>query len=540
VNSQVVLVVSNDPETRSYLEMALRCEGFGVDAIGDSEKALQHLRGATICAVLLDISSAQGDGLQALRAIRQVQCDLPVVAVSSDVSSGAVVEAMRAGASDFLSKPVSPEALQRALTNLFADPPIEAAAQGTALTLHEAYLGSSPNLRSLHKLLPPVAWSEAPVLILGETGVGKEVLARQLHALSRRSHKPFFKLNCAALPSELVESELFGYEGGAFTGALQHTPGMFELADGGTLLLDEIGDMDFKLQARLLHVLQDYEFQRLGGQETVRVDVRVIAATHNDLEAAISAGNFRQDLYYRLNVVTLYVPPLRELREDIVPLTKFLLKKHCREPLPEIPPKLEKALLEHDWPGNIRELENVLRKFTILRNADAIARDLTTRTTGRRFVGADSGVSEAIVAVEAAPEPEPILEKVTRAKRQAETEAILAALNTMRWNRKKAAALLKIDYKALLYKMKKLGVQSGPNSETALNDNGDGCGAPPLSEPNSTGQAKASRTLRRSSACQIKLPEALPPSTYKSRDIGEEPGEQKRTAAAAKSSGATR
>jgi DNA-binding NtrC family response regulator len=298
--------------------------------------------------------------------------------------------------------------------------------------------------------------------------------------------------------------------------------------------------MDFKLQAKLLHVLQDYEFQRLGGQETVRVDVRVIAATHNDLEAAISAGKFRQDLYYRLNVVTLYVPPLRELREDIVPLTKFLLKKHCREPLPEIPLKLQKALLEHDWPGNIRELENVLRRFAILRNADAIAWDLTTRTTRRTLIGADSGVGEAIAAAEAAPEPEPILEKVTRAKRQAETEAILAALNAMRWNRKKAAALLKIDYKALLYKMKKLGVQADLNSETAINDNGDGRGAPPRGETNSTGQTKASRTSRRSSACQIKLPEALPPSTYKSRDIGEGPGEQKRTAAAAKSSGATR
>src|SRR5215471_687873 len=472
--SRVVLVVSDDADVRSYLEMALRCEGFGVEAIEDGRDVLQKLHnGAPICAVLLDISSAKNDGLQLLRAMRGIERNLAVVVLSSDGPSGVVVEAMRSGASDFLTKPINPEALQLTLSNISTDPGTESLAPGTRLALHEAYLGSSPNMRSIHKLLPPVAWSEAPVLIQGETGVGKEVLARQLHALSRRAHKPFFKLNCAALPLELAESEIFGYERGAFTGAFQRTSGMFELADGGTLLLDEIGDMDLKLQAKLLQVLQDHEFQRLGGKETVRVDMRVIAATHNDLETAILEGKFRQDLYYRLNVVTLYVPPLRELREDIVPLTEFLLKKHCRDPLPEITLKLQKALLEHDWPGNVRELEKVVRKFAILRNADAIAPDLTTRATRTTFMGAAAGVSEAIARVQASPEPQPILEQVTRAKHQAETEAILAALNTMRWNRKKTAALLKIDYKALLYKMKKLGLQAGSEREEMVNGNNE-------------------------------------------------------------------
>ena len=322
VNSQVVLVVSGDAEVRSYLEVALRCEGFGVEAIEEHEEALQYLRnGAPICTVLLDISSSRNDGLQVLRAIRGIERNLPVVVLSSDVPSGVVVEAMRAGASDFLTKPINPETVQRALSNIFKDPGTEFPARRTGVAQHQTYLFSSLNMRSIHKLLPAVGWSEAPVLIHGETGVGKEVLAKQLHALSRRAHKPFFKLNCAGLPSELAESELFGYERGAFIVAVQRTPGMFELADGGTLLLDEIGDMDFKLQARLLQVLHDREFQRLGGKETVRVDIRVIAATQRDLELAISAGKFRPDLYYWLNVVTFYVPPLRELREDIVPLT---------------------------------------------------------------------------------------------------------------------------------------------------------------------------------------------------------------------------
>ena len=318
-------------------------------------------------------------------------------------------------------------------------------------------------MREIQSLSGQIGWSEAPILLQGETGSGKEVIAREFHARSPRAKKLFLKLNCAALPSELVESELFGYERGAFTGAFQKKAGMFEMADGGTILLDEIGDMDFRLQAKLLQVLQDHQFQRIGGKDMVKVDVRIMAATHRDLEKAILDRSFREDLYYRLNVINIHIPPLRERGEDIPALADHLLKRHANssQPLPVITPELKRTLLAYHWPGNVRELENVMRKLLILRDPELITRDLQSKMARRTLLASTMPES---VARAAAPEvgESPILEQVTKAKQQAEIDAIVAALNATRWNRKQAAALLKIDYKALLYKMKKLGVESKP------------------------------------------------------------------------------
>jgi two-component system response regulator AtoC len=349
-------------------------------------------------------------------------------------------------------------------------------------------------MRELQNLLSSVGWSEAPVLIQGETGVGKEVLARQLHACSPRAKKPLLKLNCAALPSELVESELFGYERGAFTGAFQKKLGMFELADGGTILLDEIGDMDFKLQAKLLQVLQDHEFQRIGGKDTVRVDVRVIAATHCDLEQAIADNRFREDLYYRLNVITLRVPSLRERKEDVVALADFFVRKHspAGSANPRIPPTLQALFMEYQWPGNIRELENLVRRFLVFRDARLVEHDLRAKLARKpardmEDVEAASAeelpqacVSEAlamtaggtrVVAINDSfraagasgysngeSDSSPVLVQVANAKREAERSAILAALKSTNWNRRQAAVTLQTDYKALLYKMKVLSI----------------------------------------------------------------------------------
>lgn len=474
-NGQTILVGEDELEVRAYLEMALKCLGYSVELAEDGEELLSCLTSSRsqISAVLLDLMMPQRDGIDTLRQIRHIDTELPVIMVSGAGSTLNIVTAMKSGATDFLCKPVAHEdlrkALSKALEHRTRSEPTPVAAPSTAKT--KVFLGNNPRMQEIHSLVEHIGWSEAPVLIQGETGTGKEVLARELHANSPRAGKIFLKLNCAALPSELVESELFGYERGAFTGAFQKKAGMFETADGGTILLDEIGDMDVRLQAKLLQVLQDREFQRIGGKEVIKVDVRVMAATHRDLEKAILDRTFREDLYYRLNVINVQLPPLRERKEDIVPLAEYLLKRHvvAGKPVPNLTLELKHALMTYHWPGNVRELENVVRRLLVLRDADVVARELHARAIRRPLHGTSAGapaIAEATQPGANGPEATPILEQVTKAKHQAETDAILAALNSTRWNRKQAAVLLKIDYKALLYKMKKLGVEDNISSFT--------------------------------------------------------------------------
>jgi two-component system, NtrC family, response regulator AtoC len=473
-NGRTILLGEDELEVRGYLEMALRCHGYAIESAQDGEEVLTCLerdRGQ-ISLVLLDIMMPRKDGLETLRDIRKTDRELPVIMLSGASSPLKVVEAMKSGATDFIPKPVSHEDLCDAIEKALGSGALNGHAKAPVMEPPALHVESGKNVavrvKAIEPLLRQIGASEVPVLIQGETGVGKEVIARQLCSQSPRADKVFLKLNCAALPSELVESELFGYERGAFTGAFQKKPGMFEMADGGTILLDEIGDMDFKLQAKLLQVLQDQEFQRLGGKETIHVDVRVIAATHCDLESAIAEGRFREDLYYRLNVVTIPVPPLRERTDEILTLAEFFLRKHSRPGMAPLPvtPSLHQALIAHYWPGNIRELENVMRKYLVIRDADIIGDDLRLRTL-RRAAPALASQKGKVAAAGASvgadyeePPATPILRQVTKAKEQAETDAILAALNSTRWNRKQAAQILNIDYKALLYKMKKLSIEN--------------------------------------------------------------------------------
>jgi DNA-binding NtrC family response regulator len=305
------------------------------------------------------------------------------------------------------------------------------------------------------EFLRRVGLSDVPVLLHGETGAGKEVMARKLWSYSNRVRKPFLKLNCAALPSELIESELFGYEKGAFTGATVDKGGKFEMAQDGTILLDEIGDMDTRLQAKLLQVLQDGEIQPLGSSRIINVNVRIMAATHRDLRSAIARGTFREDLYYRLSVINITIPPLRERRDEIIPLAEKLLQRHVSpgSVAPSIPESLRRAMLAHPWPGNVRELENMMRRFLVYQDAELLASELTDPLNPlkpRLEITEPLRTSNTPLTVGRVS-----FDHFEELSRTAESKLLLETLEAVRWNRRQAALQLNIDYKALLYKLQK-------------------------------------------------------------------------------------
>ena len=317
------------------------------------------------------------------------------------------------------------------------------------------FIYTSDKMHRIKEIIDQIADTDVTVLIQGESGVGKEVVARSIHLNSFRRERPFVKVNCAALPQELLESELFGYEKGAFTGAYRQKPGKFEQANGGTVFLDEISEISLSLQGKLLQVLQDREFSRLGGKKDIRVDVRVLVATNKNMEEGVKSGRFREDLYYRLNVVNITVPPLRERREEIPIFVEYFLDKFCKKYQKKVIPlseKMKKALSQHRWLGNVRELENVVQRFVVLGNEEAIIEELTPATQ-------EDSVPEKNEKIVTAEKVWPSLKGVHQeALKKAESETILKALEMTNWNRKRAADILKISYKALLYKIKETGL----------------------------------------------------------------------------------
>ncbi|MCY1044751.1 sigma-54 dependent transcriptional regulator [Corallococcus sp. bb12-1] len=399
-----VLVVDDEESVRTFLSELLGSSGYQVRCASGGSQALEMLSGGSFDAVLLDVVMPEMSGLEVLRRYRGNGGNAPVIVLSALSGADDAVRALKMGASDYLAKPFGNDELQdvlaRALGTRVPERQITAPvppAPRVMLTSAEAaaearvLISTSPAMRRARALVERIADTDVPVLLLGESGTGKEVIAREIHARSQRHGRPFIKVNCAALPGELLESELFGHERGAFTGATAEKPGKFELADQGTIFLDEIGEMAIRLQAKLLQVLQDEEFFRVGGKKSVRVDSRVVVATNRDLEKEIALGNFREDLYYRLNVVAIRLPPLRERREDVVPLTDHFLKKYGKgfmAGVSELPTEVLHAFTDYEWPGNVRELENMVRRLCVLKDSTLVLDEI--RGGGRTPASAPS------------------------------------------------------------------------------------------------------------------------------------------------------
>jgi two-component system response regulator AtoC len=454
-----VLVVESDPDQRRRVVTQLTHWGYTPLAAASGEDALELLGRARVAFSIVAIRLPGMSGIELIRRTPELAESGPVIMIADAGHSAQIVEAIQAGADDFIRRPYTAEDLETAVRAVAGRARREPAAPAPAVDdngerlQRELALLISPQMREIQQVVEQAARADVTVLVCGETGVGKELVARAIHGHSPRRRAAFIKVNCAAMPRELLESELFGHERGAFTGAHQRKPGRFELADGGTIFLDEIGELHPALQAKLLHVLQDGEFSRVGGRHNIRVDVRTICATNRDLAREVAAGRFREDLFYRLNVINILVPPLRERREEIPGLVAYFAQRYARVfnvAEHELSDDVLGAFLAYQWPGNIRELENFIKRMIVLQDW-TLARTL---------------VAPPVVPAVAAP-PEPFaatrglsLKEISRrAVLEAEREVIRRALEQCRWNRVKTARMLRISYRALLYKIKDMGLK---------------------------------------------------------------------------------
>jgi len=477
VTKPSVLVVDDDESFRSSLGAFLTQRGYDVETAVSGERAIARLRAASQPGVLiLDLMMPRVGGIEVLEEMARSRRAVPTIVLSGMGQVNMVVKAMRLGASDYLVKPFADEDLERAVQSALDES--QGGAPTPTGTPAREVISCNPQMMKMRELAAQVADTDVPVLILGESGVGKEVMARHIHYSSARRNEQLLKVNCAALPSELLESELFGYERGAFTGALRDNPGKFELAGRGTIFLDEIGEMSPLLQAKLLHVLQDGEFTRLGGTKPQCSSARVVAATNQRLEECVAEGTFREDLYYRLNVIRIEIPPLRARKEDIAPLCTFLINLYSsryKRPVREIPPDVMEAIENYSWPGNVRQLENIIKRFVILPDVKVVLGDLIepephsapleAAPAARAAAAASSAVSASAVDL---PKDHSSLKKLSSlAAERVEREVVLRTLNEVNWNRKLAAKKLSISYKALLNKIKRWQIGAGASSSSA-------------------------------------------------------------------------
>jgi two-component system, NtrC family, response regulator AtoC len=460
-NKAKILLVDDEPGMLRYIKTLLEVDDHKVETASSGEEALERVqKGLRPDLVLLDLLMPGIDGLQSLEQLRQLQPGIRVVMLSCVSDTRKVVSAIRLGAQDYLTKPFEKAELDRVVDQCLGTNQQNYPGEIEELADDVFFVAASANMRKLRSQAALVANVDIPVLMLGESGTGKEVMARLIHKLSPRAHRTFLKVNCAAVPGELLESELFGYEAGAFTGANHAKPGKFELCNKGTILLDEIGELPFGLQAKLLHVLQDQTFSRLGGRTVIKVDVRILAATNINIPEALANKRLREDLYYRLNAFTLQIPPLRERKEEIPILLKHFMSRmseqYARAPL-AFSPELMQACLDYSWPGNLRELNNFIKRFLVLGDEKLAINELKPRDNSLHSDASLRGSSESVGLGHGG------LKSVARgAKDEAEAEAIARALEETNWNRKQAAAQLQISYKALLYKIRQYGIAQSP------------------------------------------------------------------------------
>jgi two-component system, NtrC family, response regulator AtoC len=503
-----IAVVDDDSGFAGYLRTFLGVRGYEARSYTRGDEIVAAIRqGEPPDIVLLDVAMPGMDGIQTLKALKAARPELQVIMLSGREQAQTIVEAVRLGAADYVVKPGDPEGLGEIALDAAIRQAIERSRLVNELTdlrqqlsddQSDAFLGwgDSPAMRQVALIIDQVADSDVTVLIRGESGVGKELVSRAIHQRSNRKARPFVKVNCAALPAELLESELFGHEKGAFTGAATTRIGKFEQAHTGTILLDEIGEMKPPLQAKLLHVLQDAEFTKLGSNKKINIDVRVLAATNRDLEQMMLRGDFREDLYYRLKVIEAMVPPLRERRDEIPSLTDFFIVKYSHRynrPVRPLSDELRQKFLDYDWPGNIRELENMIKRFVILQDEQLVIRELSKPRVVPNPAGVTAPQSEYSPPYHApAPDPPPpaaaavappagmpddvddeeepaevsggqdgrrLSEVAREAALAAERTVIADTLKQVHWNRRKAAVLLGVSYKTLLNKIKETGIE---------------------------------------------------------------------------------
>jgi DNA-binding NtrC family response regulator len=449
-----ILIVEDNDSMRQMLAKTFQTEGFEVETAKNGSSALQAISSRKFDLVISDLKLTDLDGVEVLSAVKDLDTQTQVILMTAYGSIETAVQAMKQGAFDFVTKPFDPEHLlvqvRKALQSrrLVTENTLLREVLASNHQFQEI-IGSSPKMKEAVSLIQKVAGSDTTALLLGESGTGKELFARAIHHLSPRKDNPYIAINCAAIPRELLENELFGSERGAFTGAYTKKLGKFELAEGGTIFLDEIGDLDISLQAKILRVLQERQIERLGGTKTINVDVRMIAASNIDLKEACDSKQFRADLYYRLSVFPIRIPPLRERREDISALAEHFVKRFCAElnkPLQRISPEALALLEKYHWPGNVRELENTIERAVIL-------------CEGKKIMPAHLSIRIPTTAEIRLREGAGLKEVGQHAQAEAERSLIVRVLEQTRGNKRKTSEILKIDYTTLFDKMKRYQIE---------------------------------------------------------------------------------